>query len=130
MSFTDLTDDLPARLFREEYAGWEAMRDGRAAAYFGSKLTSDAAMVLPEGVLDRHETIQSLHASSWDAFELHEPRLVRLGDHAGVLVCRAVVTAGEDVYEAWISTTYLWQDGGWKVATRQEIPLRWSAPDI
>ncbi len=130
MSFTDLTDDLPARLFREEVAGWEAIRDGRAAAYFGGKLTPDATMVLPEGVLDRRETIQSLYSSSWDAFELHEPRLVRLGEHAGVLVSRAVVRSGDDVYEAWISTTYLWQDGGWKVAARHEIPLRWSAPDI
>ncbi len=130
MTFTDLTDDLPARLLREEHAGWEAIRDGRAAAYFGSKLTADAAMVLPEGVLDRRETIQSLHASSWDHFELHEPRLVRLGDHAGVLAYRAVVKEGDDVYEAWLSTTYLWQDGGWKIAARQETPLEWSAPSI
>ena len=130
MTLSDLTDDLPARLLREEHAGWEAMREGRAVAYFGRKLTADAAMVLPEGVLDRHETIQSLHASSWDRFELHEPRLIRLGDHAGVLVCRAVVFDGDEVYEAWVSTTYLWQDGGWKVAARQETPLRWSAPDI
>jgi Domain of unknown function (DUF4440) len=130
MSLSDLTDDLPARLMREERAGWEAIRDGRAASYFGSKLTADAAMVLPEGVLDRRETIQSLHAASWDSFELHDPRLVRLGDHSGVLVSRAVVTSGDDVYEAWISTTYVWQDGGWKVAARHEIPLHWSAPDI
>ena len=130
MTLSDLTDDLPARLLREEHAGWEAMRDGRAVSYFGSKLTADAAMVLPEGVLDRRETVQSLHGSAWDRFELHEPRLIRLGDHAGVLVCRAVVTEGDEVYEAWVSTTYLWQDGGWKVAARQETPLRWSAPDI
>jgi hypothetical protein len=130
MSFTDLTDDLPARLMREENAGWEAIRDGRGGAYFGAKLTDDAAMVLPEGVLNRQEAVESLHASSWDSFELHDPTLVRLGDHAGVLVCRATVTTGEDVYEAWISTTYLWRDGGWKIAARHEIPLRWSAPDI
>jgi hypothetical protein len=123
MSFSDLTDDLPARLLREEHAGWEAIRDGRAGAYFGAKLTDDAAMVLPEGVLNRQEAIESLHASSWESFELREPRLVRLGEHAGVLVCRAVVTAREYVYEAWISTTYFWQDGGWKIAARQETPL-------
>jgi hypothetical protein len=130
MSLTDLTDDLPARLMREEHAGWEAIREGRAAGYFGSKLTADAAMISPEGVLDRRETIQSLHASSWDHFELHEPRLVRLGNHAGVLAYRAVVKDGDDVYEAWLSTTYLWQDGGWKIAARQETPLEWSAPSI
>ena len=130
MSLTDLTDDLPARLMREEHAGWEAIREGRAAGYFGTKLTADAATISPEGVLDRRETIQSLHASSWDHFELHEPRLVRLGDHAGVLAYRAIVKKGDDVYEAWLSTTYLWQDGGWKIASRQETPLQWSAPSI
>jgi hypothetical protein len=55
---------------------------------------------------------------------------VRLGEHAGVLAYRAVVTEGDDVYEAWVTTTYLWQDGGWKVAARQETPLRWSSPSI
>jgi hypothetical protein len=123
MSLSDLTDDLPARLLREEHAGWEAVRTGRAASYYGTKMTADGAMIVPDGVLDRQQTISSLHEASWDHFELREPRLVRLGDHAGVLIYRAVVTEGDERYEAWMSTTYLWQDGGWKVVARQETPL-------
>ncbi|MFC0680445.1 DUF4440 domain-containing protein [Lysobacter korlensis] len=123
MSLSDLTDDLPARLLREERAGWEALREGRGAAHYGRKMTTDGAMIVPGAVLDRQQTVESLRDSGWDDFELHEPRLVRLGDHAGVLVYRAVATRGDVRYEAWMSTTYLWQDGGWKVAAHQQTPV-------
>jgi hypothetical protein len=123
MSLSDLTDDLPARLYREEGTGWEALRDGRGAAYYGRKMTADGVMVVPGTVLDRQQAIDSLRDSAWDDFELHEPRLVRLGEHAGTLVYRAVATRGDSRYEAWMSTTYLWQDGGWKVAAHQQTPV-------
>jgi hypothetical protein len=123
MSLSDLTDDLPARLLREERAGWEALKAGRGASHYGRKMTADGAMVVPGSVLDRQQTVQSLRDSRWDGFELHEPRLVRLGEHAGVLIYRAVATRGDDRYEALISTTYIWDNGGWKVAAHQQTPL-------
>jgi hypothetical protein len=123
MSLSDLTDDLSARLLREEHAGWEALRDGRGAAHYARKMTPDGAMVAAGVTLDRDQTVESLKGSSWDSFELHEPRLIRLGDHSGVLVYRAVTMRGANRFEAWMSSTYVWQDGGWKVALHQQTPV-------
>ncbi|PJJ73528.1 uncharacterized protein DUF4440 [Diaminobutyricimonas aerilata] len=120
---TVITDDLPARLLHEEQMGWKAIAAGRGGAHYASAMTPDAVMVVPGAVIDRDGIAAALDGSTWDEWELHEPRIVRVGDKGAVLVYRAVARRGDTRVELMMSTTYLWRDGRWKVALHQQTPV-------
>jgi ketosteroid isomerase-like protein len=120
---TVITDDLPARLLREEHNSWRALCDGTAGAHFQREMTADGVMVIPGMIGGRDQVAASFGGvPPFEAYEIREPRVVRLGDHAGILVYRAVATSGGQPMEFFASTTYVWQDGGWKVAAHQQTP--------
>ncbi len=120
---TTITDDLPARLLREEHEGWHAIQRGDGGDHYYRSMTPDAVMIVPGAVIDREGVLAAFEGSTWDSYELHEPRVVRLGEKAAILAYRAVATRGADTVELRMSTTYLWDDGGWKVALHQQTPM-------
>lgn len=118
---TVITDDLPARLLHEEHEGWRAICEGTGGDYYSREMTNDAVMIVAGAVLDRAATRASFEGSApWESYELHEPRVIRLGEGAAMLVYRAVAQRGDERSELVMSTTYLWQDGGWRVAAHQQ----------
>ena len=81
-------------------------------------------MIVPGAVLDRNQVPASLQGvAPWDSYELREPAVIRLSDHAGILVYRAVARRGDDIVEMNMSTTYVFHDGGWCVALHQQTPV-------
>ena len=121
---TEITDDLPARLLNEEHAGWQAIIAGRGGSYFQRLMTQDALTIVNDGVYSREGIRKAFETfEPWDDYELLEPAIIRLGDHAGVVVYRAVASRGDDTRQFRMSTTYLYEGGGWKVAAHQQTPL-------
>ncbi len=92
-----------------EHAGWAALCEGRGAAHFGDLMTSDAIMVLANGmVMDRASVVASLdEAPPWDSYEISEPTLVELGEDAAALIYRAsAVRSGSEPFVALMSSAY------------------------
>ncbi|MFE5670668.1 DUF4440 domain-containing protein [Agromyces sp. NPDC056523] len=120
---TEITDDLPARLLHEEHAGWRAILAGRGGTHYARSMTRDAIMIVEGAVLGRDDVMGAFASvPPWEAYEIHEPAVVRLGDHAGILAYRAVARRGDDVANLRMSTTYLYDDGAWHVAAHQQTP--------
>ena len=123
---TEITDDLPARLLHEEHEGWQAMLAGQGGSYYRRSMTRDALMIRPGQVLTRDQAAASFNGEGpLDSYEIHEPAVIRLGEHAGIVVYRAVARRGDEVSESNMSTTYVFDDnnGGWCVAAHQQTPV-------
>jgi hypothetical protein len=123
---TVITDDLPARLLHEAHEGWRAILAGKGGDYYQRTMTQDALLILPGAVVSRDEVRAAFKAAGpLDRYELHDPAVIRLGAHAGVLVYRSLAWRGDEATELRMSTTYLFNenDGGWSVAAHQESPV-------
>jgi hypothetical protein len=123
---TVITDDLPARLLHEAHEGWRAILAGKGGDYYQRTMTQDALLILPGAVLGRDQVRAALSsAAPLDRYELHDPAVIRLGEHAGVLVYRSLTWRGDTTTELRMSTTYLFDEnnGGWCVAAHQESPV-------
>lgn len=122
---TEITDDLPARLLHEEREGWAAILAGHGGEYYQRSMTRDALLVLPGSIITRNEVAAAFAvAPRWDSCDLHDPAIIRLGAHAGIVVYRAVARRGFEITDLTVSTTYLFddEDGGWRVAAHQQSP--------
>lgn len=123
---TVITDDLPARLLHEAHEGWRAILAGRGGDYYQRTMTDDALLIVPGAVLGRDQVRTALSAAApLDRYELHEPAVIRLGEHAGVLVYRSTTWRGDETTDLRMSTTYLFNEnnGGWSIAAHQESPV-------
>jgi Domain of unknown function (DUF4440) len=121
---TEITDDLPARLLNEEHAGWRAILAGRGGEYYQRTMTKDALVVTPGAVITRDQIAASFAATPpWDSYELRQPAVIRLSDRAGILVYLARAKRGEETVELTMTTTYLFENGGWCVAAHQQTPI-------
>ena len=121
---TEITDDLPAILLREEHAGWKAILAGRGGEYYARAMTRDALMIVEGAVIGRDDVGTAFASvAPWDSYEIREPALIRLGDRCGIVVYRAVATRGDDAVELRMTTTYLYDHGSWRVAAHQQTPV-------
>lgn len=120
---TEITDDLPARLLHEEHSGWQAILEGQGGEYYQRTMTRDALVIVEGAVLSRDQVARSFAGvPPWDSYEIREPAVIRLGDRAGILVYRAVAVRGDQTVELVMSTTYLFEHGGWCIAAHQQTP--------
>jgi hypothetical protein len=63
-------------------------------------------------------------APPWSNFELIKPRVVELSPDSGIVVYRVnAQRAGEEPYEAIISSTFVQGDGRWLLAFHQQSPI-------
>lgn len=104
----------------------EALAQGTGDDYRRA-LTDDAVVALPGmGLLDREGCAAALDASDatgWDRIEMHDPRLVALGDDAAAVAYRFDGTRGDFRYAALMTSAYVRRDGEWKLAVHQQTPL-------
>ncbi len=115
-------------LLEIERLSWRALStDGStAAAHYDEVLASDVLMLLPGGLLidDRATVIDSMRGAPWDDFDLTDERVLDLDDKSSVVAYRAKARRGDQHYEALFSSTYVHQDGAWKLALHQQTPVR------
>ena len=103
---TQITDDLPASLLHEEHAGWQAILDDRGGEYYQREMTPDALIIVPGAMITRDQVAATFDgAELWDSYEIREPAIIRLSEHAGIVVYRAVAKRGGEVVEFTMSTT-------------------------
>ncbi|GHD44956.1 nuclear transport factor 2 family protein [Mycetocola manganoxydans] len=120
---TEITDDLPAILLREEHAGWKAILEGRGGEHYARAMTRDALMIVEGAAIGRDGIAASFAGvDPWDSYEIHEPAIIRLGDRAGTVAYRAIARRGKDTVELRMSTTYLYGGGSWHIALHQQTP--------
>ena len=115
---------LAERLIALEHEGWEALSSDAGGAYYREHLTDDALMAFPFGVLDREATIAAIEsAPPWERFEIRAPRVVGLGPDAGVVVYEVTAQrAGQAPYAAVVSSAFVRDGDGWKLAFHQQSP--------
>jgi hypothetical protein len=116
--------DLAERLIALEHEGWEAVVAGNGGAYYRKRLTANAVMAFPFGILTREDALEALEAARpWERFEIRDPQVVELGDDSGVVVYSVVAgRPGDEPYAAVVSSTFVRDHDGWKLAFHQQSP--------
>lgn len=102
---------------------WNAGED-----FYRRTLNEDAVMVFPEptGVLERSAILDSLAgADRWSQVDISDVRLVALEEAVAQLIYRADAERRQDSsqYQALITTTYVRENGSWKLLTHQQTPI-------
>jgi hypothetical protein len=121
MPVTDQLIDL-------EHAAWEALStDGETAAdFYAENLAQDILMLLPGGMVidDREAVIDSMRGAPWSSFEISEERILPLSQASAVVSYRATaVREDSDDYTALFNSTYVLEDGAWRLALHQQTPI-------
>ncbi|MGY1601483.1 nuclear transport factor 2 family protein [Geodermatophilus sp. SYSU D00815] len=120
-------DDLTRELLALEHRGWESLRDGSGADFYGSLMTDDGVMVLANGaVADRDAVVEALRGSPpWQRFEIESARVVAAGASAAVLVYtgRAWRDESEPPFVGAMTSTYVRSDDGWRLAAYTQTPV-------
>ena len=127
-------DELTRELLELEHRGWESLRDGSGADFYGSLMTDDGVMVLANGaVADRAAVVEALRGSPpWQRFEIESARVVAAGSGAAVLVYtgRAWRDDSEPPFTGAMTSTYVRDGdggggggGGWRLAVYTQTPV-------
>lgn len=109
-----------------ERSGWQALATSgdAAAAFYDEVLAQDVLMLLPGATVidDRARVVDSMRGAPWDEFELSDERVVPLGGDGAVVAYRAAARRGDMHYEALFTSTYIREDGAWRLAVHQQTP--------
>jgi hypothetical protein len=120
-------DELTRTLLELEHRGWESLRDGSGADFYGALMTEDGVMVLANGgVADRAAVVESLRgAPVWQRFEIDSARVVTAGNDAAALVYtgRAWREESAPPFVGAMTSTYVRTDGGWRLALYTQTPI-------
>lgn len=123
MSTTTQMDEL----LDLERSAWKALSTSgdEAAAFYSETLASKVLMLLPMGMVidDREQVIDSMHGDPWTSYELSDERVVALGDGGAVVAYSAHATRGDSDYRALINSTYVREEGAWRLALHQQTPF-------
>lgn len=113
-----------------ERDGWEALASGEAREFYDRLLASGAVMVLPFGVMERDDAIESMaQAPPWTSYRLDEMTVHSLGDAMAVVAYRVRAHRdGADAYEAMLTSTYVWSGGDWRMVLHQHSPTAGGTP--
>ncbi len=112
-------------LLELEHAGWKALCDGTASAFYGDLMTEDGVMVLADGsVMTRDDVVTALaEAPPWSSYDIDDPRCVPLGDAAAALVYTGTGRRdGSDDFVGVMTSVYARRDGRWALALYQQTP--------
>ena len=121
----NMPHDLEHTLIALERAGWEALTAGRGVAFYQDVLVDDGLMIFPVGVFGKAEALQGLAtAPPWNRYELRDLRVLALGAEAATVVYAVEAQrADQQVYRALMSSTYVRQQGSWKLALHTQTPI-------
>jgi hypothetical protein len=109
-----------------ERRGWDALcTEGAAADFYREVLARRVLMLFPGGMVidDRDAVISSMSGPPWRSYELDDTRVLRLTDDTAVVAYRATAVREDEPYTALIASTYVREDGAWKLAVHQQTPV-------
>ena len=109
-----------------ERAAWKALStEGEAPRFYDDVLARDVLMLLPGGMVidDRQQVVESMRGAKWDGFEMSDERVLPLDDQTAVVAYKAVATRDGTEYTALFNSTYVREDGDWKLALHQQTPV-------
>ncbi len=115
------------QLLELERKGWQALSTpaGAGRRFYASVLREDAIMLFPGGlvIVGKEAILESITDHPWEGFDMRDPRLIRLSDHAAVVVYGVVARRGDVApYSALISSTYARAEGAWRLVLHQQTP--------
>jgi hypothetical protein len=115
-------------LIELEKQAWQALAtDGAAAAeFYAEVLAEDVLVLLPGGMVvdDREAVIDSMRGAPWTSFDLSDERVIDLTDDSAMVAYRVTARRpGQDDYTALLSSTYVQEDGAWRMAVHQQSPV-------
>jgi hypothetical protein len=116
---TELKDEL----LELEIEGWKAISEHRGGQFYSTRLTPDALMVLPGGmVLDRNAVIAAFDGpTTWSWFRIEAEQVIQLSEDAAALTYKVTAQrTGEDEYTALMTSTYVRRKGDWMMALHQQ----------
>lgn len=111
------------RLGKQEQAFWTAGAD-----FYRENLADEFLLVFPGvGFLGRDEMISAVeNGRRWDRAEITDLHITELSDGAAVLSYSVLASRddgdGEATFEGLVSSAYVREDGGWKLAVHQQTP--------
>lgn len=111
-----------------EKQGWQALATDQATAqkYYEPLLTKEAAMLFPGGLLikGKEKILASIGSQPWQAYEISETQLIHVAEEAKIIVYKVKAWREEsDVYNALVSSTYVWREDSWKLILHQQTPV-------
>ena len=110
-----------------ERSAWKALStSGDAAAEFYDRvLAKDVLMLLPGGMTidDRTTVVDSMKQADWTSFELSDERVLDLTRDSAVVAYQAKAERPGGSYNALLNSTYVREDGAWKLALHQQTPV-------
>ena len=114
-------------LIELEHSAWQALTEsGEAAvAFYDQVLATDVLMLFPGGMVidDRAQVVDSMRGADWDSFQLSDERVLELGDDSAVVAYRAHATRGGTDYDALLNSTYVRENGSWRLTLHQHTPV-------
>jgi hypothetical protein len=108
-----------------ERDAWDALStEGAAAPFYERMLARDVLMLLPGFVVDdRAKVIESMSGAPWSSHDLQDMRVFRLGTDAAVVAYSGTAVRGGHEYHALFNSTYVREDGEWRLALHQQTPF-------
>lgn len=114
-------------LLQLEREAWKALSTSAEAAttFYSEVLAQHVLMLLPGGtVIDsRQQVIESMQQADWTGFELTDERVLDLTDGSAVVAYKATARREAGEYTALFNSTYVQEDGIWKLAVHQQTPI-------
>ena len=93
--------------------------------FYERVLARDVLMLLPGGLVidDRRAVIESMRGAPWDDFAFLDERVFELGEHCAVVAYHVTAHRADQAYEALLNSTYVREDGAWRLALHQQTPV-------
>ena len=113
-------------LLELERAAWEALStEGAAGPFYEKALARDVLVLLPGGMVidDRQQVVDSMRGAPWDRYEISDERVLELTPDSAVVAYRVEAERGDTHYRALLNSTFVREDGEWRMALHQQTPL-------
>ena len=110
-----------------EHQGWKALSTGpeRATKFYRSVLADNAQMLFPGGMrlVGKSQILQMMGGSPWESYEISEAQEIFLSDTARLITYKVTAQrAGDDPYQALISSAYALRGDSWQLFVHQQTP--------
>jgi hypothetical protein len=113
-------------LIELEQAAWKALvTEGAASPFYDRVLARDVLMLMPGGMVidDRATVVESMKGPAWSSYDLGDMSVLPLGDDAAAVTYSGSAKRGDHDYKALFNSTYVREDGEWRLSLHQQTPI-------